>query len=209
MRAQLAPIAIIVAASLVGAPRSADAAPRTYEGPQRPPTPPVDGSGVTQPRAGMDELEPANPEPAPPPSFAAGDPDRPDGPSSAADQGDDDDVASDDDALDADYDPRRDSPEGQLAGRRIRGGIIFLAVGTVMGVGSLALAASDPCRPAAGNGCQVSARRRGALTLGIPALAVLAAGAALLGIGVRARRRIGADLAFSREGALLTLGGRF
>ncbi len=205
MRAQLAPIAILVAASLVGVPRSADAAPRTYEGPQRPPTPPVDGSGVTQPRAGLDELEPAGPEPTPPPFLAVDDPDVLEGATPAAG----DDLASDDDALEADYDPRRDSPEGQLAGRRIRGGIIFLAVGTVMGVGSLALAASDPCRPAGGNGCQVSARRRGALTLGIPALAVLAAGATLLGIGVRARRRIGADLALSREGALLTLGGRF
>lgn len=208
MRAQLGPIAIIVAATLVGAPHSAAAAPRTYEGPLRTPAPVLDGSGVTQPRAGLDELEPAGPDPGTPPRLAPGDPDAPE--AEAPDDADGDAEPADDaDAEDLSYDPRRDSPEGQVAGRRIRGGIIFLTAGAVMGIGALLLAASDPCRPAAGNGCQTGARRRGALTLGIPALAVLAGGAALLGIGVRERRRIAADLTVSRGGATLTLGGRF
>lgn len=112
------------------------------------------------------------------------------------------------DAVD-DYDEVRDSPEGQIATRRVRGGIIMTATGGVMIMGAAILGGTDPCRRLAGNSCMTSARNRGALVMGIPGALILGAGLALLGVGIAKRRRIAAGVQADRTSAGLVISGRF
>jgi hypothetical protein len=107
------------------------------------------------------------------------------------------------------YDPMHDSPEGLKAQRRIRGGIALTTMGALLSIGSIVLAATDPCRPLAGNSCQVGARNRAAWVIGAPGVAMLAGGITLLTLGVLGRQRIRAAMTASRQGGGLVLSGRF
>jgi hypothetical protein len=152
-----------------------------------------------------DASEPDATDPPPVPTV-------PDEPLPDTEPGDDD--ALDDDALDDepfvdDYDPLRDSPEAVEARRLITGGIILISAGTVLAVGSLAIGVTDKCTRAAGNSCSGAARDRAAVTMAIPAVAIFAAGAALLGVGIRNRNRLRASVAFGRDGGGLLVTGRF
>ncbi|MBX7081176.1 MAG: hypothetical protein K1X88_18390 [Nannocystaceae bacterium] len=161
-------------------PRDGMAVARSYDGPR----------AIPQAAA----VEPAAPaEPTPPPT----EPDEPDEvPAPELDEADG-------------FDPLRDSPEAEVARKRIRGGILLLSAGVLLGTGAILMATSEPCHAFAGNGCQVAARRRASLTLGIPAGVIAIGGALLLGFGIRARRRIVADVALARGSAMVVLGGRF
>lgn len=114
-----------------------------------------------------------------------------------------------DDAEPADYDPARDSPEAIEARRMITGGIILLTIGTGLAAGSLAMGVSDKCNRAAGNSCSGASRNRAAATMAVPAVAIFTAGAVLLGIGMRNRNRLRADVALGREGGGVVVTGRF
>jgi hypothetical protein len=107
------------------------------------------------------------------------------------------------------YDPMEDSPEGLQARRRIAGGIALTTVGTLLTIGSIVMATSDPCQPLAGNNCQAGARNRAAWVIGAPGVAMLGAGITLLTLGVLARRRVRAGVTASRQGGGLVLSGRF
>jgi len=115
-----------------------------------------------------------------------------------------DDEPGEDDELDW-----RTSPEAMQARRRIAGGIALTSVGTLLGIGAIVMASLDPCRPGAGNSCQAAARDRAALVMGLPAIAVLGGGIALLTLGVTKRRRIAAGATASRRGGGLVISGRF
>jgi hypothetical protein len=108
-----------------------------------------------------------------------------------------------------DYDPMRDSPEAIEARRMITGGIILLTTGTALAIGSLAMGVSDKCNRAAGNSCSGASRNRAAATMAVPAVGIFAAGAVLLGIGMRNRNRVKASVAWSREGGGVLFTGRF
>jgi hypothetical protein len=131
-------------------------------------------------------------------------------PDAPAGEGDEDD---DDTAIEIDerpgYDPVRDSPAGIQARKRIIGGVALSLAGAALTLGGIALGATDPCRPAAGNSCQVGARNRAAWVLGVPGVAILAGGITLLTLGVLGRRRVVASFAASRRGASLGVMGRF
>ncbi|MFO0633781.1 MAG: hypothetical protein U0168_13110 [Nannocystaceae bacterium] len=191
-----APLHAAPAGDPVGPPRDVPVSREAFDGPR-------DGMAVARsydgPRAipqaaAVDPTEPAAPARAPTPET---EPER-----------DDELPAPEPEDVDG-YDPLRDSPEAEVARKRIRGGILLLSTAALLGTGAIVIAASDPCRAVAGNGCQDAARRRASVTLGVPAVAVAVGGALLLGFGLRARRRIVADLALSRHAAMLTLGGRF
>jgi len=107
------------------------------------------------------------------------------------------------------YDPVRDSPEGLQAHRRISGGIALTVVGTVLTIGAIALGSTDPCRPLAGNSCQVGARNRAAWVIGVPGAAMLGGGITLLTLGILKRQRIVAGLTASRTSGGVVLSGRF
>jgi hypothetical protein len=107
------------------------------------------------------------------------------------------------------YDEVRDSPEGRMATRRIRGGIMLLPAGGLLVLGAAILGATDPCRRLAGNSCMATARNRGALTMGLTGALIVGAGATLLGIGLHARRRIAAGVQADRRSAGIVLTGRF
>jgi hypothetical protein len=109
----------------------------------------------------------------------------------------------------AQYDPLRDSPEALEARRAWTGGAIMLVVGTTLGVGALAMRSSDPCARPWGNSCNVHARNRASLAMGMPGLVILAGGIALLTLGIVRRRRLEASLAAGSRGAHFMLGGRF
>lgn len=172
-------------------------------GPSEPEPPPADDPSVDVPVAPVDA--PSVEEPTTPveqPSVEA----------PTDDEADDEDFSADRRELEeavADYDEVRDSPEGQIATRRIRGGIIMTATGGVMVIGAAILGGTDPCRHLAGNSCMASARNRGAMVMGIPGALVLGAGLALLGIGIAARRRIAAGVQADRTSAGLVISGRF
>lgn len=115
----------------------------------------------------------------------------------------------DDEAWDDDYDPLRDSPDAVQSQRRIAGGAVLIGLGTLTSLGALGMGLSDPCSSPAGNSCSSSARNRAALTMGLPGLAVIGAGVAVLIVGVRQRDRLRVDAQASRTGAGLRLSGRF
>lgn len=129
---------------------------------------------------------------------------------------DDDEVEVDDEPIDDDVRPApfdwRDTPEGETASRRIRGGVILTGGGALLVFGAAILGTTDPCRRLAGNGCQRGARTRAALTMGIPGAFVLAAGATLLGLGIAQRKRARASVLVDvagRHGGGLSIVGRF
>lgn len=107
----------------------------------------------------------------------------------------------------------RDEPEGEVATRRIRGGVLLTSGGAVLVIGAIIFGAVDPCKRLTGNGCQKAASRRAALTMGIPGAVILAAGATMLALGLKTRRilqrnvLVGPEL--GRHGAGLSIVGRF
>jgi hypothetical protein len=114
-----------------------------------------------------------------------------------------------DDAPLPDYDPLRDSPQALRARHWVRTGIGTMAAGGALLVGAIIVGASDPCARPAGNSCQVDARNRAALVMGIPAAILLGGGAAMLGIGLTRRQRLAIDLQAGRTTVGITLRGRF
>ncbi|MFN3185630.1 MAG: hypothetical protein ACE37F_26775 [Nannocystaceae bacterium] len=124
--------------------------------------------------------------------------------------GDEDwDGEDEDEDWDDDYDPLRDSPEAVRSQRRIAGGAVLIGVGALTAFGALGMGLSDPCAAPAGNSCSASARNRAALTMGLPGVAVLGAGVAVLVLGLRQRDRLRVDAQASRTGAGVRLSGRF
>lgn len=109
--------------------------------------------------------------------------------------------------MDDDYDPIRDSPEGVVATRWVNTGIGLIATGGALGIGAIILGASDPCTRRAGNSCQAEARNRAALTMGLPALAIVGGGVAALVVGRRQRKALAANVAFGPRGIVVS--GRF
>ncbi|MGB1277814.1 MAG: hypothetical protein ACPG77_18860, partial [Nannocystaceae bacterium] len=103
----------------------------------------------------------------------------------------------------AGYNPLVDSPEATRAKHWQDAGIVLLVVGTILTGGGIAMAASDPCFLPAGNGCQVAGRNRAALTMALPGSVMLLGGAASLGYGIVAKRRLRAQFAASRRGVNL------
>ena len=122
---------------------------------------------------------------------------------------DDEDWSDDEEAWVDDYDPLRDSPEALEAQRRVAGGAALVGLGALASLGALAMGLSDPCARPAGNSCAATARNRAALTMGLPGVAILGAGVAVLAIGLRQRKalRVGANA--SPEGASVVFTGRF
>jgi len=107
------------------------------------------------------------------------------------------------------YDPWVETPEGVLARAQIRGGAILVGSGGLLLAGAIAVGLSDPCSRAGGNSCSGASRNRAAITMALPAAAMLAAGGALLGVGLRHRRELRAAASASGEGAYVALYGRF
>lgn len=180
---------VTIAAPANAAPSETAAPVRPYEGPR----------GVEVDAA----VEPPPPASDPPPPLLLED-----------DEPIDDDDAQDDEAIEvAEPFDWRDTPEGDAASKKIRGGIILTGGGLLLVFGAAVLGTTDPCRRLAGNGCLKQARTRAALTMGIPGGFVLAAGATLLGLGIAQRRRVKAsvlvDVAASRHGGGLSIVGRF
>lgn len=129
---------------------------------------------------------------------------------------DDDDLSAEemvplDDGADAAWEdeaslPRTASPEWRLAQSRVRGGGILVGTGLVLGFGALALGLSDPCARAGGNSCSSASRNRAAWTMAAPAVALLAAGGALLGVGLRDRRALRAAVVVAADGVVTVRG---
>lgn len=122
---------------------------------------------------------------------------------------DDEESWDDDEDWDDDYDPLRDSPDAVQSQRRIAGGAVLIGVGALTAFGALGMGLSDPCAAPAGNSCSSSARNRAAVTMGLPGVAVLGAGIAVLVVGLRQRHRLRVDAQASRTSAGLLLSGRF
>jgi len=110
---------------------------------------------------------------------------------------------------DADYDPSRDSPQAIRARHWIRAGIVTLSAGGALLVGAVLMGASDPCNLAIGNSCQVDARNRASLVMGLPAALLIAGGTTALVIGTRRRRALAVDLQAGRGRLGVGLRGRF
>lgn len=110
---------------------------------------------------------------------------------------------------DDDYDPTRDSPEALQAAGWIRSGIVFSVVGGVLSIGGVLMALSDPMDLAAGNGSQELARDRAAQAMGIPGGALIAGGIAMIVVGKRQKKRLGASLRALHRGAGLGVTLRF
>ena len=108
-----------------------------------------------------------------------------------------------------DYDPLRDSPQAIRARHWVHTGIGTMAAGGALLVGAIIMGASDPCTRRAGNSCQVDARNRAALVMGIPAAILVGGGAAMLGIGLSRQRRIAVDLQAGRTTVGIVVRGRF
>ncbi|HFE45121.1 MAG TPA: hypothetical protein ENJ18_06445 [Nannocystis exedens] len=108
-----------------------------------------------------------------------------------------------------DYDPLRDSPEAMQAAGWVRSGIIFTVVGSVLAVGGVLMALSDPKDLVTGNGSQKTARDRAALTMGIPGGMMLVGGAAMIVVGRRQKKRLRASLQVLRRGAGIGINLRF
>lgn len=109
-------------------------------------------------------------------------------------------------ALDAQDVP---SLEEERMGSYFRAGGILVGVGVLLAGGAIAMGVSDPCAKGSGNNCHEDARNRAALAMGIPGLAVLAAGITFLGLGGRLRRRVRAGLAIGPRGAHGAIAVRF
>ncbi len=107
------------------------------------------------------------------------------------------------------YDPLRDSPQAIENRLRIRGGIALLGVGAALGAGALAMGLSDPCHRPAGNSCQTEARNRAAVTMAVPAAAMLVGGATLVALGVVGQRRLRASAIAHGRGGGVMVWGRF
>ncbi len=173
-------VGLLAGALVLPAPARAE---RPYEGPSSAPT----GEQLQAPRV----VDPAQPPPAPEvtaPEIAEPEPEP--GP-------------------EPDFDPLRDSPEAMRARSYVQGGIIVLTTAVALVVGSVVMGTSDPCAKRGGNNCHEDSRNRAALSMGIPGAALLAAGGALLGVGLRQRARLRASLALGRAGAGVTLRLRF
>lgn len=99
-----------------------------------------------------------------------------------------------------DYDPLVDSPEAMKAKSWVRSGIVFLVLGSALGVGGLLMSQTDPCSLDAGNGCQESARLRASLALGVPGALLVGSGAAMLAVGKLQARRLAASVQARRSG---------
>ncbi|HWB75808.1 MAG TPA: hypothetical protein VG755_12660 [Nannocystaceae bacterium] len=209
-------IAVVCTLALAGGDAIA-AGPRAYAGPEDAPVGDPLRNDATR-ESGTSEPEVVPPVETPPVETPpVDDPTAPTEPP-ASDDAEDDEVVEGEsfatdresvaDAVD-DYDELRDSPEGQIATRHVRGGIIMTATGGVMIIGAAILGGTDPCRRLAGNSCMTSARNRGALVMGIPGALILGAGLALLGVGIAKRRRIAAGVQADRTSAGLTISGRF
>ncbi len=108
-----------------------------------------------------------------------------------------------------DYDPLRDSPEAIEASGWVRSGIVFSVVGGVLAIGGVLMALSDPEDLAAGNGSQELARDRAAQAMGIPGGALIAGGIAMIVVGKRKKKRLGASLEALRRGVGVGMTLRF
>lgn len=122
---------------------------------------------------------------------------------------DDGDAADPSSAAAVDYDPRRDSPQALAARHWVRAGIVTMSTGGALLIGAILMRASDPCNLKIGNSCQPQARNRAALTMAVPATALIVGGATALGIGIKRRQRLAVELQASRRGGGLVLRGRF
>ncbi len=121
----------------------------------------------------------------------------------------DDDYDEGDDFEGDDYDPLRDSPEAMQAAGWVRSGIVFTVVGSVLAVGGVLMALSDPKDLVTGNGSQKAARDRAALAMGIPGGAMLVGGAAMIIVGRRQKKQLRASLQAFRRGAGFGINLRF
>ncbi len=108
-----------------------------------------------------------------------------------------------------DYDPLRDSPEALEASGWVRSGIVFSVVGGVLAIGGVLMALSDPMDLAAGNGSQKLARDRAAQAMGVPGGALMAGGIAMIVVGKRKKKRLGASLEALRRGVGVGMTLRF
>lgn len=71
-----------------------------------------------------------------------------------------------------------------------RVGAALMSVGGALGLGATFLFVLDPCDPEPGQDCRLKSRATPALALGVPAGALLTAGAVLLGLGHARVRRL-------------------
>lgn len=179
-----------------------------------PDAPPAQADPVAPPPPPQPDPAPPQAEEPPPAEQTEAVEDEPLGDDEFSDDEFSDDAFGDDEF--DDYDPAVDSPEAVLARRRVIGGGLLLGTGLALAVGGLALGLSDPCARPAGNSCSRPARRRAALTMGLPGLAMVGAGIAFVVIGRRAQRRLAAgqariqpSVAFGRRGGEVGLRYRF
>lgn len=195
-------MAIAVAVALMAPSTAVAAVPRPYEGPAE-----VAGSDGPEPTPVAADARQTDEPDAAPPAEGEVDLDAEPGDDVDADGGDDVDAEP---VVMPDW---RDAPEGEAVARRIRGGVILGSGGLLLVFGSMILGTTDPCRRLAGNGCQVQARTRAALTMGVPGAIAVVSGAVLLGLGLSARRRLRSSLTMGgtagRHGGGVVLGGRF
>ena len=171
--------------AMLAAPTSAWAQPRSYDGPSAIPS---QSPPQAAPRPALEPSPSLDSE-----GKAAGD----GAPATAGHEGGDV------------YDPARHGPEAMAARRWLVGGVLLTTAGAVLGAGSVAMGVSDPCARPAGNSCQAAARNRATWTMAVPAMAMLAAGVAMISVGTFKRSRLRASLAAGRSAAHATLEMRF
>ena len=104
-----------------------------------------------------------------------------------------------------DYDPLTDSPEALKARGLVRAGIVALATGAVLGAGAVAMGTSDSAAQGAGNNGFTDARNQAAVIMGLPAALLVSGGAAMLGLGLRNKKRLRAEFGATPESAALRL----
>lgn len=189
----VAPLHVLVAAAIAVAPAAALPTDRGFDGPSDVPAPASEA--VREEEAARAEAARVEAERAAAEAAAAQ-------------------VAAEAEALEEsepadDYDPLVDSPEALKAKSWVRSGIVFLVVGSVLGVGGLVMSRTDPCSIDAGNGCQESARLRASLALGVPGALLVGSGAAMLAVGKVQARRIAASLHASRSSVGFAMALRF
>ena len=109
------------------------------------------------------------------------------------------------------YDPLVDSPEAIRARHWVRSGIVFMAVGGVLAIGSIAMSqakvndpetGATPCNnrgDPAGNGCTFGGRQRATAALAVPGGLLLAGGIAMLTVGKMQQKRLAADVQADRR----------
>lgn len=108
-----------------------------------------------------------------------------------------------------DYDPLRDSPEWAKARGWSRAGVVALATGGALLIGAVAMGTSDPGAFGAGNNNFEDARNRAALLMGVPAGILIAGGAAMLGYGQSAKKRLRLEFGGDAASVRMGLRGRF